>query len=67
MTAPVILLRLLTQRDTPHMFFTGYVAASAGLAERLARLPVTGGGQDVGVDANRNRYGSLRLTYRQVL
>ena len=30
-------------------------------------LTVTGGGRDVGVDANRNMYTLLRSTYRQVL
>ena len=30
-------------------------------------VSVTGGREDIGVDANRNRYGSLRLTYRQVI
>jgi len=36
-------------------------------APRLSGSIVTGGRLDVGVDADRNRYGSLWLTYRQVI
>jgi hypothetical protein len=42
---------------------TRFVRTEFAAAEKA----VTGGFQDVGVNANRNRSGSLRLTYRQVV
>jgi hypothetical protein len=53
-----------------NMVYEPYITFPSSYDHRSVKLGnslVTGGGRDVGVDGNRNRYSLLRPTYRQVL